>query len=139
MSPSTGSQVAAETNEEMIAAAIEKAREDLKPISRRMLGLMLNQKRNLPYKEAIEIVDAYCDEKAPYIPGYVSSEFGIYWLKVIAVFNVLIGVTVAYFGVRAYQDPKQIAWPWFCVATIFIGLAALSWVKSVEREFGKRD
>jgi hypothetical protein len=126
--------VSAET---IISDSIAEAREKYTPISRRMIAHKLVSAKNLPYKEAIEIVDAYCDEHESAIPGYISSEFGIYWLKVIAVANVAIGIFFAYWGVRAFQSPRTFAmpyWAWFVITTLFVGFAVLSWVQSVERE-----
>lgn len=131
------SQTEQETTEQMIDSAIKKAREELTPISRRMLALMISQKKSLPFKEAMDIVDEYCDEHAPAVPGYVSSEFIIYWLKAVAVFFVLIGLGIVFWGVSVFRV-RGVAWPHFAGGTIVIGLGALAWVKSLEREFSRR-
>lgn len=127
------------TVEEIIVAELERARKAYEPISRRMMAIAVAEHKKITYREAFDLVDAYCDEKEPAVPGYVSSEFGIFYLKVIAVLNVLVGMFLAYFGVKAFQNPRAPGmpyWAWFVLTTLFVGFAALSWVKSVERELG---
>ena len=121
----------AASNDELLAQAIEKARTDLRPISRRMLALMLVQQKGLNFRDASDLVDLYCDEKAPAVPGYVSSEFGLYWLKVLAVAFAGVGLFCAYNGVRFFQTGKP-AWGWFCAVTVLCGAAVFLWVRSVE-------
>lgn len=125
--------------EEIIQGEVTKAREAYKPISRRMIALALAEKRKIQMKEAMDLVDEYCDEHEPAIPGYISSEFGIYYLKVVAIANVGIGIFLCYLGVQAFKNPRAPGLPsyaWFVLGTLFVGFAALCWVKSVERALG---
>jgi hypothetical protein len=128
------------TVEVIIQAEIAKARANYSPISRRMIALALHDQKQIPYREAFDMVDVYCDEHESAVPGYISSEFGIFYLKVIAVLNVFVGLVLAYFGVRAFQNPRGTmpSWAWFTITTLFIGFATLCWVKSIERELGGR-
>jgi len=119
--------------EEILQADIRLARNELRPISRRQLALQLVHRKAIPFKEAMDLVDAYCDEKESAVPTYVSSEFGLFWLKVVAVAWVAIGIGVVYYGVRLQQTGK-LAWPWYVGATLTCGFAALCWVKSIEGE-----
>ena len=118
--------------DEILQQEIENAQQAFQPTSRRALALKLVQRTGVTFKDALDLVDEYCDDKAPAVPAYLASEFVIYWLKAVAVLNVAIGIFLAWTGVRWFQA-HAISWPWFCAATIFCGLAALSWVKSIER------
>jgi hypothetical protein len=118
--------------EEILSREIEDSQSNLQPTSRRRLALKLVDRTGVSFKDALDIVDEYCDEKAPAVPAYLASEFVIYWLKAVAVLNVAIGIGCAWYGVQLFQR-HYVSWPWFCIATVFCGLAALSWVKSLER------
>jgi len=111
---------------------LKVAREELRPTSRRALALVISNRIGMPFKEALDIVDAYCDEKEPAVPTYLSSEFVIYWLKAVAVANVAIGIAGIWYGVKLMKA-GQLAWPSLCLGTVFVGLGALAWVKSVEK------
>ncbi|RYG34965.1 hypothetical protein EON81_14085 [bacterium] len=121
---------------DLISREIAAARADLRPVSRRSLALVLVAQKHLPFREAMDVVDGWCDEHAPAIPGYVGSEFGIYWLKFLAVAFVIVGLGVAWQGVRMVQTGKA-GWPWWAGATVFVGIAAFVWVQSIERELKK--
>jgi hypothetical protein len=118
--------------DQILQQEIDLAQQSFQPTSRRSLALKLVARTGVTFKDALDLVDEYCDEKAPAVPAYLASEFGVYWLKAVAVANVAIGIFLAWTGVKWFQA-HAIAWPWFCGATVFCGLAALSWVKSIER------
>lgn len=116
-----------------IEAEVAAAETDRRAISRQMLADLLHERFHLPVAEAFTMVDAYCDERAPAVPHYLAEEFAIPYLKVVAVINVVISLGLYYWGIQVLQKAKQPAWPYFCIATIFVGLGALAWVKSLER------
>ncbi|CAN5377914.1 hypothetical protein BH11ARM2_BH11ARM2_02970 [soil metagenome] len=118
---------------ELIGREIQKAREELRPVSRRSLALILVAERHTPFREALDLVDTWCEEHASAVPCYVGSEFGIYWLKFLAVAFGVAGLVVAWQGVRMVRLERP-GWPWWAGATLVIGLAAFVWVVSLERE-----
>lgn len=134
-SPQISSSTAVTTNEEFIHERIDQARKKYEPISRRMIALQLGKARGVAFKEALDIVDAYCDEKEPAVPGYVSGEFRIYWLKAVAVAVAALGVAVLWYGTNLF-NAKGPAWIPFCIGTVIVGLGALAWVKSLQSEGG---
>ena len=117
---------------EILQEEIDAAQRELQPTSRRALALKLQTATGVAFKDAMDIVDAYCDEKAPAVPTYLASEFGIYWLKVVAVAFVALGIGAAWYGKQVW-DAHGAPWPAFVATTILVGLGALSWVKSIER------
>lgn len=135
MSTTTDRQEPGQTPLELVNLEIETARKELRPTSRRALALMVRRETGLQFRDAFDLVDSYCNEKHPAIPAYLSSEFVVYWLKAVAVANILIGIAAAWYGGRLHSQDK-LAWPAFCLATVFCGLGAMSWVKSIEKESG---
>ena len=122
----------------LIEREIYKAENERRPISRQMLADMVHASIGIPVGDAFTLVDQYCEEKAPGVPGYLAEEFAIPYLKVIAVLNVIIGVGALWYGIGVYQ--KGLAkWPWWvCSGTIFIGLGVLFWVQSLEKYAARR-
>ncbi len=121
----------------LIQKEIAKAEFDCRPISRQMLAERVHTETGLPSADALSIVEQYCEEQAPAVPGYLQEEFAIPYLKVIAVLNVVVGVVVFWLGVNASRTGKPI-WPYLCIGTIFCGLAAFAWVMSMERYAARR-
>lgn len=134
-SPQISPSTTVTTTEQFIQERIDAARKQYEPISRRMIALQLGKARGVAFKEALDLVDAYCDEKDPAVPGYVSGEFRIYWLKAVAVFVVALGVGVLWYGTNMF-NAKGPAWIPFCIGTVVVGLGALAWVKSLQSEAG---
>jgi hypothetical protein len=116
----------------LIEKEVVTAENDRRPVSRQMLADLVHTKTGLAQAESVALVDQYCDEKAPQVPYYLQDEFAIPYLKVVAVINVLLGIGGCYWGISLLRK-QQVAWPWLCVGTIFVGLGALAWVKSLER------
>ena len=121
--------------EEILQKEINTAREQLRPVSRKELAEKLGTQFGMPYKDAIAVVDAFCEEHEPAIPEYLAKEFGVFWLKVVAVANVLVSLGIFYHAVQLHQA-KQFPWPWWCGGVLFIGFAVLCWVQSIEKEVG---
>ena len=118
---------------ELIKAEVSRAESDRVPMSRQMLADRVHELTGMNAGEARLMVDDYCDAHAPAVPQYLAEEFAIPYLKVVAIINVVIALGLYYWGIQVFRAAKQPAWPWWCVATIFVGLGALAWVKSLER------
>jgi hypothetical protein len=117
----------------LIEREIAKAEFDCRPISRQMLAESVHVQTGLSTADAFALVEQYCEEKAPAVPGYLQEEFAIPYLKVIAVINVIVGIVVFWMGVNAFRTKGAPMWPYLCVGTIFCGLGVFAWVKSLER------
>jgi hypothetical protein len=117
----------------LIQQEISNAETERRAISRQTLADLLHLQVGMPHADAARMVDAFCDERAPGVPYYLQEEFAIPYLKVVAVANVLLGIGAFYWGITVFQKTKQTPYTWLCVGTIFIGLGALAWVKSLER------
>ncbi|MEZ0325664.1 MAG: hypothetical protein ACAH95_07140 [Fimbriimonas sp.] len=121
----------------LIEREIARAEFDCRPISRQMLAETVHTETGLTTSDALALVEQYCEEKAPAVPGYLQEEFAVPYLKVIAILNVAVGVTIFWFGVNAFRS-KAAVWPYLCVGTIFCGLGAFAWVVSLERYAERR-
>jgi len=117
----------------LVQGEIQSARSETRPTSRQQLADVVRQRTGMPFAEAFAFVDTYCDENEPGVPGYLQEEFAVPYLKVVAVVNVIIGVSIVYHGVQVYRAGQQ-AWGWYCGGVLFCGLGVFSWVQSLERE-----
>jgi hypothetical protein len=122
---------------ELIASEIRRAREETRPTSRQQLADIVHNRTGMPVAEAFSFVDIYCEEHEPGVPGYLQEEFAVPYLKVLAVVNAMIAVGLCYYGVTLYRTPKPY-WIPICIGVLFLGLSALSWVKSIERELSRQ-
>jgi hypothetical protein len=107
--------------------------QNLTPTSRNRLAKHLSETTGLSPKEALEVVDRYCDEENLPIPAYLSREFAVGWLKVIAVMFVVVAGMVLWYG-RSLHMQKIHPWGLWCIGAILCGLAVLFWLKSLELE-----
>jgi hypothetical protein len=117
----------------LIEREIARSERERFPISRQMLADIVHAETGVAASDAWSLVEEYCDERAPAVPGYLQEEFAIPYLKVIAVLNAIAAVAVYWVGVNVYRSTGKPLWPYLCVGTIIMGLGALSWVKSLER------
>jgi len=120
--------------EQLLANEIASARSEARPISRLTLTRLLQTKYSLHLHEAEVMVDRYCDEKAPGVPTYLSSEFGTPYLKVLAIINIAVGLGLSIMAAVSQHKGGFAFVPWLLGALLFIGSAALFWVKSVTPE-----
>ncbi len=116
----------------LIQQEVNDAESERRAISRQMLADMIHARVGIPHADAAVLVDQFCDERAPAVPHYLQEEFAIPYLKVVAVVNVLLGIGAFYWGIAVFQKTRDTPWPWLCFGTIFVGLGALAWVKSLE-------
>jgi hypothetical protein len=86
----TVADISSEELERTLATEIANARNEARPISRLTLTKLLQSKYSLHPHEAERIVDEYCDEKAPGVPTYLSAEFGVPYLKILGVFQMVL-------------------------------------------------
>lgn len=133
MTPTTETRLAP-TKEETVRAEIARGESERVPVSRGMLVGLLERRFALSHTEAWRWVDEWCDEHAPATPGYLSNEFGTYWLKIVALANGVIGLAVIGWGVREWGVPRHTAWPWFAMGVLFLGLGgALNYARSFRK------
>lgn len=117
---------------------IERAKQEHRATSRHHLAEALARRTDLSYRDALVEVEAYCETKEPAIPQYLSWEFGIFWLKVVAVANAAVGVVLLWQGVGLFRAERP-AWPMWALGTIFVGIGAFVWVRSLEAEGDRSD
>ena len=86
----TVADISREELERLMASEISDARNDARPISRLTLTKLLQSKYSLHPHEAERIVDEYCDEKAPGVPTYLSAEFGVPYLKIVGIVQLVL-------------------------------------------------
>lgn len=123
--------------EKLLEEEIETARNERRMISRTKLAKLLQENAGVPFREAEGIVDVYCDEKAPAVPTFLSSEFGTPYLKVVSGLNIVVAIGI-YFGSIQMLKPGVPVWPWMVLGTIFLVSAAALWFKSLRPQKEKR-
>jgi hypothetical protein len=121
----------------IIEREVREAEGERRAISRQELAELVHASTGIPTAEAFTMVDRYCDEHAPAVPHYLAEEFAIPWLKGVAVLNIAIAIGFYYWGIKLARL-GQPGWPYLVAGTIFLGLSALAWVKSIERYAERR-
>lgn len=122
---------------ELIANEIARAESDRIPTSRQKLSVLVTSKFGIPAADAANLVDEYCDDKAPGVPVYLQEEFEMPYLKVMAIVSSIAGVGVIYYGSRQWHLGK-LSWPWFILGAVLVGTASYSWFKTIQQELAKK-
>lgn len=126
----TVADLSKEKFEQTLANEIANARHEARPVSRLSLTRLLQSELGVNPHDAERFVDRYCDEKEPAIPTYLSTEFGVPYLKVVAVLNVLLAI--GFFVVTLkFQRPGLSVWPGIILGTLFLIGAAVMWLQSL--------
>jgi hypothetical protein len=135
MSMTLSRKIEPEVMKEFLDAEVKAASESRTPISRRTLTDLVTAKFNLPFAEAWEEVDGYCNESAPHVPAYLSEEIGLHWPKVIGALLAVGGIALVPVGISSKNGPL-----WYTVATLLVGVGAFLFVRSLEsfQEYSKR-
>lgn len=115
----------------LLTSEIELAQRSHRPMSRRALAELVAERTGMPFRDAHAVVEAYCDANAAAVPEYLGGEFSVFWLKVIAVVNVLVGLGAFYNSAAIFRAGKP-AWPLWCLGTIFCGIGAFFWARSLD-------
>jgi pilus assembly protein TadC len=132
---STLTELGSESSQARLAREIEAARRENRPISRRSLALLLVRERGLAVPAASAVVDSFCDEKAPYTPDYLSKEFMLPYLKLAALFFVVLSLVILAYAVRL-QLGHRLNWPAYAAGAVlflFSGFGLLQ-ILRLERE-----
>lgn len=111
--------------------AIKAAYQERRAVSRQQLGVLVQQKSDLTHREAMEFVQRYCDSQAPGIPEYLAAEFSVPYLKLLAVFMVILSLGLFTYA-RSLQEAERLAWPTYCLAVSAIGVSTLFWTRSLD-------
>ncbi|MEA2552378.1 MAG: hypothetical protein QOJ65_554 [Fimbriimonadaceae bacterium] len=126
----TVTDLSREELEKTVADEISSARAEARPISRLTLSKLIQIKYALNPHDAEKFVDVYCDEKAPAVPTYLSNEFGVPYLKVLAVLQVVLAMGIFVFTMK-FQRADLTIWPGLTLGLLFVAVAAFSWVQSL--------
>jgi hypothetical protein len=118
---------------QIVREKYDACRQNLVATSRTRLAKHLTQACGIPHKQALEIVDDYCEAESVAIPTYLSKDFSVGWLKVVAVVNVVLAGVCLWYG-RILHLQKIQPYGLWCIGACLCGLAVLSWVKSLEQE-----
>lgn len=118
---------------EVVRQEYQECLQKLSPTSRNLLAKHLAATTGMSTKEALEVVDRYCDEDNVPIPAYLSREFAVGWLKVLAVMVIVMAGVVLWYG-RTLHQQRTYPWGLWCVGAVLCGLAVLIWLKSLDLE-----
>lgn len=131
----TITEVGLESAQALIQQEIEKAQKDLRPVSRQSLARTLSHERGLAFADALQVVDDYCDDKAPFTPDYLSKEFMLPYLKVLSLVIVGASLLIIAYATKL-QLSHQTSWLWYVIGAVlfvFSGLGLLQILRT-ERE-----
>jgi len=118
---------------QIVQEQYESSLRALVPTSRNRLAKHLTGCTGMAHKDALDVVDKYCDEKNLPVPAYLSREFTVGWLKVLAIGWVVGAILVLWYGKTLHQQ-KITPYGLWCIGTLMMGLAVLFWIKSFEVE-----
>lgn len=116
---------------ELIEVEIGRARQEHRVISRSQLAGHAAQRLGLSAKQVEHVVDFYCDEHAPGIPGFLSKDVESPVLKMAALINCVLLVVASIVGLYL-ANRGLMAWPAFVVAGIFFLVAIVTYLKSTQ-------
>ena len=128
-----GGQSPQERAIERIAFEINKAESDRVPTSRQKLSHMVFTEFGIPPADAANLVDEYCDDKAPGVPFYLQDEFESPFLKVSAIANSIFSIAALWYGAHQWKLQK-VSWPWFMLGAFLFAVASWSWFKTLHKE-----
>lgn len=118
---------------EIVRSEYEATRQAFVPISRNSLARHLTDKTGIPYKTALEVVDAYCEQNNLPVPDYLSREFNVGWNKIAAVVCAPIVVGLVWYGRNQYEEHRQYLLP-FGAAVLVLGVGVFLWMLSFAAE-----
>ncbi len=118
---------------EVIEREIERARVELRPISRRALRSVLVSELRLSPKDAELAVDEYCEEQAPYTPDYLSNEFILPYIKLAGLVFVIFSLGLIAWGAHLWEDRRP-SWPFFLIGAVLFVLSAIGLLKALRFE-----
>ena len=109
---------------------ISRSIDDRKPVSRYGLASIVAEQSGMPMDQAQELVEAYCEEHAAYVPAYLGREFGLFWPRVMAVIVIVAGLSIGWYAYSIYKSNKP-AYLWFSIATVVIGAGLFLFAKNL--------
>lgn len=122
---------------ELISDEIARSRREATPTSRQALAELIHDRIGTPVHEALQIVDAYCEDKEPGIPYYLQEEIAIPYLKFVAALFIIAAIGFFWYGVGVWRM-RQPAHVWFSLGTVIAGLGVFAWVQSLEKYAERR-
>lgn len=119
---------------EVIERELERARVELRPISRRALREVLVKELKLQPKDAEAAVDSYCEEVAPYTPDYLSNEFILPYIKLAGLVFGIIALGLIAYGADLWQQRQPHSWVFFVIGAVLVLLSAVGLLKALRYE-----
>ncbi len=118
---------------ELIEKELEAARIRLQPISRRRLIGIVSKKFDLSAHQAEQIVEEYCEAKAPATPEYLGKEWFLPYVKLMALFLSLVGIVAVAWGADRWHN-HLISWPFFLLGAVAIFFGGVGLLKAIRGE-----
>ncbi len=108
------------------------SRKESRIISRQTLAEYAGLRMGLTANQVSYVVEHYCNENAPGIPGFLSSQVETPVLKVAAMINLALGVVACLVGLFLANKSLP-AWPAFALGGAFFLFGIIAYVKSLNQ------
>ena len=100
------------------------SRQDLSEYAAVRMGLQANQ--------VAYVVDHYCEQHAPGIPGFLSRQVETPVLKVAALINLALGVVACLIGL-VLANKGLASWPGFAFGGVFFLFGVIAYIRSLNQ------
>lgn len=125
--------------ERYVHERLQNYRRDSIPVSRFYLASLLAKAKRMRHKYASEVVDRYCDERAPAIPDYLGKEFMVPYMKMISLLPGAMSILVVIVTVVRFRISDPSFRNGLLLAAGLLVLGILTYLRSLYREFGAED
>ncbi len=115
----------------IVEREIAQARAEDRVISREHLVQVVSQETKMQGKLFDYVVEQYCDQNAPGIPGFLRSDVESPFLRIATVVNVLLMLGSGIAGVVRFSRGEA-SWPFFVASVVFCGLSLLTFYNSTK-------
>lgn len=115
-----------------VEVELAASRRENRIISRQDLSEYAAVRMGMQAKQVAYVVDHYCDQNAPGIPGFLNRQVETPVLKVAAIINLALGVVACVVGL-VLANKGLLSWPGFAVGGVFFLFGIISYTRSLRQ------